>query len=388
MSPPLPRMTQGQLAAHRGLARTSLALVAPLMLGAIWAGLSRLGWSMPLPQPDLPHAHGPLFVCGVLGTVIGLERAVALGQRWAFLGPALTALGGLALLVGLPTALGAALITLGSLALLAVFGAILPRSPARFLLTMALGALAWLGGNLLWLGGQPLALVSLWWAAFLILTIAGERLELGRLRQLPPRALRTFTAAVATLLAGIIVSVGALGLGSRVAGLGMFALAVWLVRYDIARRTIRKPGLPRFSATCILSGILWLGVSGVIALVAGALYAGPLYDALLHALFVGFVFVMIFGHAPIIIPAVLGAPMAFLRLAYLPLVALHLSLVLRVIGDLAGLGELRRWGGLLNGVAIGLFVAVTLAAIWRARSALPRVSAVAPGRPAATSAKQ
>lgn len=386
MPPPLPLAPPDPPATHRGLARASLALVTPLMLGAIWAGLTRLGWALPLPQPDLPHAHGPLFICGVLGTVIGLERAVALGRRWAFLGPAFTAFGGLALLAGLPAVLGAALITLGSLSLLAVFGVILPRTPARFLVTMALGALAWLGGNLLWLAGQPLALVSLWWAAFLVLTIAGERLELGRLRQLPPRVLWAFTAAVATLLVGLILSVGAFGLGSRITGLGMLALAAWLVRYDIARRTIRKPGLPRFSATCILSGSLWLGVSGVIALLAGAQYAGPLYDALLHTLFVGFVFAMIFGHAPIVIPAVLGVPMTFLQIAYLPLAALHLSLVLRVAGDLAGLGELRRWGGLLNGVTIGLFVAVTLAAVWRARSARPRVPAVSAGRPTPTSA--
>lgn len=350
---------------HRGLARVTLALVVPLMLGAIWSGLLRLGWA--LPQPDLAHAHGPLFVCGVLGTVIGVERAVALGGRAAFAGPALTALGGLALLAGLPAWLGAGLIALGSLALLAVFGVIIRRQPARFVVTMALGAAAWLAGNLLWLGGQPLALVSLWWAGFLILTIAGERLELGRLRQLPPRVLWAFSVAVAGLLAGLLVAAAALGPGTRLAGASMLALALWLLRYDIARRTVRKPGLPRFSAACILSGSVWLGVSGAIALLAGAQYAGPFYDALLHTLFVGFVFAMIFGHAPIVIPAVLGVPVAFLRAAYLPLVTLHVSLVLRIAGDLAGLGDVRRWGGLLNGAAIALFAAITLLAWWRAR---------------------
>jgi hypothetical protein len=141
-----------------------------------------------------------------------------------------------------------------------------------------------------------------------------------------------------------------------------------MLRYDIARRTIHRPGLPRFSAACILSGSAWLVVGGAIAALAGPLFAGPLYDAMLHAVFVGFVFAMIFGHAPIVIPAVIGVPVAFLRAAYLPLAVLHLSLALRLAGDLTGLGDVRRWGGLLNGAAILLFAAGTLLAARRARA--------------------
>jgi hypothetical protein len=46
---------------------------------------------------------------------------------------------------------------------------------------MGIGAVAWLAGNLLWLSGWLVAQIVLWWVAFLILTIAGERLELGRI---------------------------------------------------------------------------------------------------------------------------------------------------------------------------------------------------------------
>lgn len=353
----------------RSLARLAMVLVAPLMIGAVVSGLYRLGWELPLPQPNLALAHGPLFVCGVLGTLISLERAVALGRPWAFVSPVLTASGGLTLLIGLPGALGATLITLGSGSLLAVFAVILPRMPARFLVSMALGALSWLCGNLLWLVGQPVALVVPWWAGFLILTIVGERLELGRLRQLPAWTLWIFSVGVAALLAGLLLSLVAFDLGARLVGAAILGLAVWLLRYDIARRTIRKAGLPRYSAVCILSGSVWLGVSGGIGLVVGAHYAGPLYDAQVHALFVGFVFAMIFGHAPIIVPAVLGVSITFLRLAYLPLIMLHFSLILRLTGDLAGLGELRRWGGMLNAMAIALFVAVTLLGSWQAHHA-------------------
>ena len=43
---------------------------------------------------------------------------------------------------------------------------------------------------------------------------------------------------------------------------------------------------------------------------------------------------------------------------------LHLSLLLRVGGDLAGWWPGRSWGGLLNGVALGLFLVNTGYAIW------------------------
>lgn len=352
------------------LVRAGLAAaVLTLLLSAIWAGLLRLGWALPNPQGSLAAVHGPLFVCGMLGTVIGLERAVALGRPRAFVGPLLTLAGGLGLLAGLPVGLGALLSVGGSLGLLVVFGALLRRQPARFVVTMALGAAAWLGGNLLWLAGQPYALAALWWAGFLILTIVGERLELGRLRQLPARTLWAFTLGVSALLLGLVVAVVQLDVGTRLAGLSFVGLGLWLLAYDIARRTIRRPGVPRFSAVCILSGSVWLAVGGLVALSAGAVYAGPVYDAMLHAVFVGFVFAMIFGHAPIIIPALLGLPVRFSRWSYLPLALLHLSLLLRIAGDLANLTDPRRWGGMLNAVAILLYLLVTAVSVARGRRA-------------------
>ena len=65
--------------------------------------------------------------------------------------------------------------------------------------------------------------------------------------------------------------------------------------------------------------------------------AGPYYDAMLHTVFVGFVFAMIFAHAPIILPAILGRTTSPYQPAlYVPLLLLHASLLLRVVGDLMG----------------------------------------------------
>jgi hypothetical protein len=57
--------------------------------------------------------HGPVMVMGFLGTLIGLERAVAYGRRWAFAAPGPTGLGAVALLAGLPTTLAQVALVLG-----------------------------------------------------------------------------------------------------------------------------------------------------------------------------------------------------------------------------------------------------------------------------------
>ncbi len=344
-----------------------VALAVLALLAALWAGLIRLGWVLPPLITGIGALHGPLMVCGFLGAVISLERAVALGRRWAYAAPLFSAVGALVLLTTLAPFLGTLLLTFGSSGMVAIFYVIVRRQPALFTYTMALGALAWFIGNGLWLAGFGFGTVVLWWTAFLVLTIVGERLELSRLLRLSQRVERLFVGAVALLLL-----VGALNtiesvwfadvgwyIGSRIAGVGLLVLAVWLLRFDIARRTVRQRGLTRYIAWCLLLGYVWLGIGGALRLVYADASGGPYYDAMLHAVFVGFVFSMIFGHAPIILPAVLGRPVAYSRFMYAPLLMLHVSLALRLAGDLAlGLG-VRQWGGMLNAIAILLFLSMT-----------------------------
>lgn len=353
-----------------------LAVLA--LLAALWAGLIRLGWGFPPLIGGIGALHGPLIVCGFLGTVISLERSVALGRRWAYGAPLGSGMGAIVLLTTLAPFLGALLLTLGSLGMVAIFYAIVRRQPALFTYTMALGALAWFIGNCLWLGGSMFATVVMWWTAFLVLTIVGERLELSRLLRLSQTTERLFLASVTVFLVGVTLdsierawfSESGWYVGSRLAGVGMLALAGWLLRFDIARRTVRQRGLTRYIAWCLLLGYVWLGVGGALRVVYAGATGGPYYDAMLHAVFVGFVFSMIFGHAPIILPAVLGRPVAYSPLLYVPLLLLHTSLVLRLAGDLIfGLG-VRQWGGMLNVFAILLFLFMTARGIISA-SALP-----------------
>lgn len=344
-----------------------LALAVIALLAAIWAGLLRLGWRWPLLQPTLPISHGPLMVSGFLGTLIAVERAVALRERWTYLGPALSGLGGLLLVLGLGGIVGPLLITLGSLWLVLIFAVIVRRHPTEYTVLMGIGAVNWLVGNALWISGQPIFQIVLWWAGFLILTIAGERLELGRLLKHTRVTQTLFLGAAGIFLAGLIVAMGSLDLGTRIASAGMTGLSLWLLRYDIARRTIFKKGLPRFAAVCLLSGYVWLGAAGFMGMAFGEVIAGVRYDAFLHSIFLGFVFSMIFGHAPIIFPAVTGVHVSFNPIYYAYLTLLHLSLLTRITGDLMISQPLRLWGGLLNGIALLLFIVFNAHSVVKAK---------------------
>ena len=337
-----------------------LALGMIGLLTGLWGGLARLGWTSPGPPASLVAAHGPLMVSGFLGTVIGLERAVALGKGWGYLGPLATGLGTLALVAGAPGPAPAILFTLGSAVVVIILARALRHHPALHMTVMTLGAVVWLLAQLAWVGGASFHRVALWWGAFLVLTIAGERLELARVLRPTPTVRASFLAVLTALMTGLALGVVAPDAGTRVTGLGLLGLSAWLARHDIARRTVRADGLTRFIAVCLLSGYVWLGVGGVLALVNGGVAAGGHYDALLHAIFVGFVFAMIFGHAPIIFPAVLGVPVAYRPTFYLHLGLLHVGLAIRVVGDLAPWPAARLWGGGLNALAIVLFLGATV----------------------------
>jgi hypothetical protein len=352
----------------RRLPLLALALVA--LVAGLWAGLLRLGLDLPQLRPPLAAEHGPLLVLGFLGTQIGLERAVALRRGWAYVAPAAAGAGALWLIVGLPADAGRALLALGGLVLCGVFVAVHRLQPSWHNVVMGLGAVAWLVGALIWLAGAVMTTVVPWLAAFLVLTIVGERLELSRTRRPSPAARATLLAAVSVFAAGVVLSGPWPEVGVRLAGAGLVAQALWLARHDVARRTVRVPGATRYMAVALIAGYVWLAVAGVVWLEAGTLRGGGFaYDAMVHAIFLGFVFSMVFAHAQVIVPAVLGVRLPYAAAMYVPLVALHVSLVIRLLGDATASVAAWRWGGVLNEASIVAFLAVAVVCAVRARRA-------------------
>jgi hypothetical protein len=153
--------------------------------------------------------------------------------------------------------------------------------------------------------------------------------------------------------------------GLRLFGGSAAAIGLWLLSNDMARLAWKRPGLSRFMAVSLLAGYVWLTISGFLSALSGAVVAGERYDAVLHTFFLGFVFSMIFAHGPVILPAVLGRPLEFHPVFYVPLVLLHGGLAFRLAGDLIGVSWARPWGGLLNAAAIVLFLLTAIARMAR-----------------------
>jgi hypothetical protein len=351
-----------------------LLIVAIALLGGLGSGLARLGWQMDSLSQNWILVHGPLMIGGFLGTLICIERAVALASRypWSIVVPLINAAGAVVLLLTHDATVARFLLTVGSLGLLVLFGLMLHLHLSRDMVIMASGAVFWFVGNALWFTGQPIYQVVHLWTAFLILTIVGERLELSRVRRLTSTSESLLTVSVGVYLAGVMLTLFYLDLGIRLLGVGAVLMAVWLLHYDIARRTIYRQGLVRYIAVCLLIGYVWLGVGGVIGIWKGALYAGLDYAAMLHAFLLGFVFSMIFGHAPIIFPAITNLHINYTPLFYGHIVLLHSALAYRTYGSLALDSTAQRWGGLLNVAAILLFMVSTAWAVFRSNVAQRR----------------
>jgi hypothetical protein len=237
-----------------------LSLLA--LLFALWAGLLRMGWDWPVLRPTLPMSHGPLMVSGFFGTLIALERAVALNKRWAYLGPLFSGVGGLLIIFGVKGILGPLLLALGGLGL-AVVCLWMWQHSALHSAIIAAGALCWLVGGLLWLFGSPVYEVVLWWSAFLVFTIAEGGWALSRVRRPPPNRQRLFAAITGVIFIGLAWLCWDSFWGERVVGLGYISLAVWLWIHDLARVTVRQRDLTRYIALCLLGGFVWLGVGGL-----------------------------------------------------------------------------------------------------------------------------
>jgi hypothetical protein len=368
----------GGLAAARQNAKTQTALAGQpsalrmlrfVLIGCgvvsfaagLWTGFARLGIGLTGAASQFVEFHGALMICGFFGTLISLERAVAFNRPLAYLIPVCAAAGVVALLARETTLAGAAFL-MASVGLAATSLYNMRRLRSALLAgTPTIAALCWGWGTLLWLANRPAAESAGWWLAFLVLTVAAERLELSRVAAPPPIAKGFFVAIVIVILTG-----AARGELDRPAtpffAAGLLACGAWLLIYDLARRTARLSGQIRFTAACMLLGYGWLIIAGL------ELLAGPLrliefwYDAIVHAVTLGFVLSMLFGHTLIILPSVIGLKLRYSPALYLPLLLLQISVAIRITADFLGGAELRSLSGFLTIAAVALF-ALTIAAV-------------------------
>lgn len=326
------------------------------LITGLYSGLLRIGFLSDMaPRQISPIAHGPLMINGFLGTLIGLERAAALEKKWAYFAPVLMAASTIFLLSGLQLS-GQWLMLLGAMGLTYVMSYLYYLQPKIYHLIMALGAASLLGGNILYVLHFPIYELVAWWAAFPMLTIFGERLELNRIMRPPKQAQKLFTTLILLWIGALLVTHFNRSLGWILASLLLIGISGWLIKYDVARQTIRSAAWTRYSAISLLTGYGWLILTGLFGLWQGFPTAGPIYDGLMHMIFVGFVFSMIFAHASVIIPSLSGKLVPYHKYFYLPLILLHLFLLARVIGDISWWPVIRKIGSYGNVLAILLFL--------------------------------
>lgn len=330
-----------------------LRLVLLSLVLAIWSGWLRLGWTLPM-NTAAAH-HGALMVGSFLGTLIFLERAVTFKQKWVLLLPFVNGLSVLCFAMG-QTAVALWCLLLGAAGFMAMCCYFVYRYGELYYYVFLAGAFALLGAQVIVYKTHFYPNAIPWYMVFLLFTIVAERLELSRFLNITPFMRNSLLAALGLVLLSLFMPFHLYG--HFVFAAAMAAVAAWLLRYDMAWKSLRIRGQHRYSAQLLITGYVWLLPTALLLVwPAGNPF---LYDAALHSFFIGFVFSMIFSHAPIILPAVLRLPVQLFRpFLYVLFVLLQLSLLLRVVGDLLLLPLLRQWGGLLNGIVIlAFFVSV------------------------------
>lgn len=309
------------------------------------------------------NPHGLVMVVSFMGTAISLERAIALRAKWAFGTPFLLGLDGIALLGGWAP-LGHLFQFEGALLLFATYVALWQRSPITLLAVFGLSAVMLVLATALapFLTIKPLVPML---CTFLVATIAAERAELAQLT-LPKTSEKVIaTLVVALALAAalyLVLSVTASVFGA----LALAALALWLAANDVAKTSIRRPGIHRFIGAALLIGYFWLLIAAGTWLVTAlcAARVPPLevaaqinvYDVVIHSVFVGFGLSMIMAHAPVILPAVIHRSLSVHRLAWAPLLVMNIALAVRVGGDFVGLIALWQVGAVLIIFAVLAFL--------------------------------
>lgn len=329
------------------------------LLAGLDGALLLLGVWSPVMSTRLSKWHGPLMVLGFVGTVICLERAVALGHRLAYLVPAMSGFGVIVLLAPLPfdsARAGLALLTLAQLGLLTIYVPLWRRSHDDAVVIQGAGAFCAAGAAALLTTGAHVSQIVGWLACYMILTICGERLELSRLTMARNRALSALCLAV---VAALLVSVVSPAIGWRVLGVVLIGLAVWLCRHDVDRGGLRRGGQAAYIGTLLMIGYLWLATAGIVCTIQRPPTSRNGYDAVVHSLFLGFTMGMILGHAPIILPAVLQVRLEWTTWFWLPAFLLEASLLVRIgIGDGLDRSAAVQAGGTVNVLSLLTLVAV------------------------------
>ena len=173
------------------------------------------------------------------------------------------------------------LLMIGSLGLILVYLHLINRYKDYFLYIMLAGAVSWFIGNAIVLIKDFYPEAVPWWISFILLTVFGERLELNKF--LPRSRIKSvlMVAALVTFVMGIMMPYH--GYGRLITGIGLVLIGLWLLKFDIASKSIKVAGVHRYTGSLLIFGYVWLLVCGVLVIFEyGDIFH---YDIMLHTFF-------------------------------------------------------------------------------------------------------
>jgi hypothetical protein len=343
-------------------------IVLALVMG-IAGGWVRVGY-LGLVIPHAAANHGILMVGGFLGTLISLERAMVMKNRFWLLIPLLSGLSIPASLLfpGWP-AFGFGLLLTASLGLMVIMYLQSLRHPVVYQYVMTMGTVFWMAGNfmLIYSGFVPAAVP--WWIGFILFTIVGERLELSKFLPTPKAAKNGLLLLLLLFFIGIWIPFHSYG--NWLMGTSAIMISFWLLHFDMAKIASKKADQFKYIGIGLRVGYVWLTLHGIILCF---FEPHPLYyDLYIHTFFLGFTFSMIWSHAPIILPMVLNIRQSpYHPILWAGWAVFQLTLLGRVIVSLIGLAEWRTIFGMLNGwtiiVMFVLMAVITILKIWSSKN--------------------
>lgn len=327
-----------------------------LLLGT-YAGLLRLGLALPGPWAGY---HGPLMVCGFLGTLIGLERAARVGSPWALLVP-LSAFGGALLLLAGLAEWAVRLWLFSAVFHIGVFlKGHFPLKWPEDIVSFS-GLFCWGLGLLLWLQGKAMREVSFVLLYFPVLTILAERWPGSR------SGFKTGGFVALGMGVGLSALLPEPQLAMGLSGLCLSASGLFLLieeRLGKAQTKVpsdRAQGWDVYLERVMFLSYGWLSLSGLWLLIQGTQgLSDPHYDLLIHGLSLGFILGVIYAHFYKVLKALLGTDLHFNPWFYLPWGLLQTGLLLRFVGKLSENAPLWQMGGSLNGLSVLVFLGLII----------------------------
>lgn len=322
-----------------------LPLVLLGLLSGISGGFIRMGSSI---TGFGAAAHGLYLVGGFLGTLISIERAMVMKQKAWLLVPFASGISSLFFLLGL-TELGYGLLFFASLGLVIIMHLQSLKHPKTHSYLLYIGATFWFLGNFMAFRQGLIAAGATWWIGFLLFTILGERLELSEFLPVKNRIKTLLLGFLGLFFLGLIFPFH--GIGPHLLGAGAILISIWLLRYDMAKVSVKKGHQFQYIGLGLLTGYAWLFIFGFTVLL---LPSHPLYyDLILHSFFLGFVFSMIWAHGPIIFPLIFGIKESpFHPILWIPWGIFQVTLIGRILSSAMSWVDERKWFAIGNGFSI------------------------------------